>query len=358
MGVLTLMVILLVAAMSLHARAIDIHELRKVAAKENLTCVLVFGDSSVDPGNNNHLALAPKSNFQPYGRDFLNGSRPNGRFTDGRLATDFIAEALGYTNIIRPYLDPYIKKADLLHGVSFASAGSGYDEFTAINISKALSVSQQLKYFMKYKLRLKQLMGEKKVEKFIGNAIFIISMGTNDFLQNYYIDPFRSTQFTIEQYQNYLISCMFRYVKAMHTLGARRLAIVGVPPFGCMPLVKTLKDEIKCDDDYNQVALSFNSKIQANLETIKATLGIKNAYIDIYHIIERAIQNPKKYGIVDTTKGCCGSGTYEYGDTCKGLSTCADPTKYVFWDAVHLTGKMYKIIADEALDEVSENVLN
>ncbi|MCE2055575.1 hypothetical protein HAX54_042894 [Datura stramonium] len=34
---------------------IEVAELRKLAAKNNVTCILVFGDSSVDPGNNNHL---------------------------------------------------------------------------------------------------------------------------------------------------------------------------------------------------------------------------------------------------------------------------------------------------------------
>lgn len=67
----------------------DYHPIRALAAKNNVTCVLVFGDSSVDPGNNNHLRLAPKGNFPPYGKDLFNG-HPTGRLSNGRLATDFI----------------------------------------------------------------------------------------------------------------------------------------------------------------------------------------------------------------------------------------------------------------------------
>ena len=61
-------------------------------------------------------------------------------------------------------------------------------------------------------------------------------------------------------------------------------------------------------------------------------------------------------GLEETSKGCCGTGTIEYGDSCRGLETCKDPTKYVFWDAVHPTQKMYKIIADEALESVNANL--
>ncbi|MCI26738.1 GDSL esterase/lipase, partial [Trifolium medium] len=56
--------------------------------------IIVFGDSSVDAGNNNFISTVARSNFQPYGRDFM-GGKPTGRFSNGRIATDFISEAFG-----------------------------------------------------------------------------------------------------------------------------------------------------------------------------------------------------------------------------------------------------------------------
>lgn len=44
------------------------------------------------------------------------------------------AEAFGFSDMVKAFLDPDITKKDLMHGVSFASAASGYDELTA-NIS-------------------------------------------------------------------------------------------------------------------------------------------------------------------------------------------------------------------------------
>lgn len=71
-----------------------------------------------------------------------------------------------------------------------------------------LPLSRQLKSFMHYKLRLTRLMGKKNAGDTIRNALFVMSMGTNDFIQNYYLEPTRPKQFTVEQYQNYLVSCM------------------------------------------------------------------------------------------------------------------------------------------------------
>lgn len=55
------------------------------------SALLVFGDSTVDAGNNNFLQTPMKSNFPPYGRDFINHI-PTGRFTNGRLVSDFIGK--------------------------------------------------------------------------------------------------------------------------------------------------------------------------------------------------------------------------------------------------------------------------
>lgn len=91
MVVLVLGFLGLMSALSSEAGT-DMHKVRGLAARDNVTCILVFGDSSVDPGNNDYFPTPVKGNFPPYGRDFFSG-RPTGRFTNGRLATDFICTA-------------------------------------------------------------------------------------------------------------------------------------------------------------------------------------------------------------------------------------------------------------------------
>lgn len=64
----------------------------KVGLKEKPS-ILVFGDSTVDPGNNNRLRTSAKANFAPYGMNFY-GGQPTGRFCDGRLATDILGNCI------------------------------------------------------------------------------------------------------------------------------------------------------------------------------------------------------------------------------------------------------------------------
>jgi len=100
----------------------------EIAAK--VPAVIVFGDSTVDAGNNDYIPTVLRSNFEPYGRD-LQGGKPTGRFSNGRIPTDFISEAFGLKPLIPAYLDPDFGIKDFATGVCFASAGSGYDNATS-----------------------------------------------------------------------------------------------------------------------------------------------------------------------------------------------------------------------------------
>lgn len=95
-----------------------------------IPAVIVFGDSTVDAGNNNYIPTVARSNFEPYGRDF-DGGKPTGRFCNGKIATDFMSEAIGLKPTIPAYLDPSYNISDFATGVTFASAATGYDNATS-----------------------------------------------------------------------------------------------------------------------------------------------------------------------------------------------------------------------------------
>lgn len=117
-------------------------QILKINAK--VPAIIVFGDSSVDSGNNNEISTVLKSNFQPYGRDFID-SKPTGRFSNGRIPTDFISEAFRIKPTIPAYLDPTYNISDFSTGVCFASAGTGYDNATSEVLVSPVVASDSVK---------------------------------------------------------------------------------------------------------------------------------------------------------------------------------------------------------------------
>ena len=170
-----------------------------------ITALYVFGDSTVDPGNNNYLPTALfRANHKPYGLNFPGGV-PSGRFSDGRLVPDYIADSLELKKFIPAYLDPAGSDRDLLTGVSFASAGSGLDDLT-IKITHALDLTAQVRYFEEAVNRVERLVGREKANRTVENALFLISVGTNDMTLNYFDLPSRAVQFSPSEYSDFLIA--------------------------------------------------------------------------------------------------------------------------------------------------------
>ncbi|CAH8360765.1 unnamed protein product [Eruca vesicaria subsp. sativa] len=74
-----------------------------------------------------------KCNFPPYGKDFQ-GGLATGRFSDGRVPSDLIAEKLGLAKSLPAFMSPNLKPQEILKGVTFASGGTGYDPLTAMPV--------------------------------------------------------------------------------------------------------------------------------------------------------------------------------------------------------------------------------
>ncbi|XP_008799468.2 LOW QUALITY PROTEIN: GDSL esterase/lipase At2g04570-like [Phoenix dactylifera] len=315
--------------------------------------IIIFGDSTVDAGNNNFIPTIARSNFEPYGRDF-NGGQPTGRFCNGRLATDFISQAFGLPSAVPAYLDPQYGIKDFATGVCFASAGSGYDNATS-DVFSVIPLWRELEYFKEYQEKLKAYQGEAKARETLSEAVYVISLGTNDFLENYYTVPGgRRSQYNVEQYQDFLIGIAEDFIRDLHRLGARKIDLTGLPPMGCLPLERVANPTSRdaCNEIYNKVASNFNSKLQRSINKLNRELpGIAIVYGDIYYVLLGVIKKPLTFGFEDAVSGCCATGMFEMGYTCnrRSLFTCQDANKYVFWDAFHPTERMNLVIAAQLM---------
>lgn len=316
--------------------------------KPAVPAVIVFGDSTVDTGNNNALGTVLKSNFPPYGRDLRGGA--TGRFCNGRLPPDFVSEALGLPPLVPAYLDPAYGIKDFATGVCFASAGTGLDNATA-SVLAVIPLWKEVEYFKEYQSRLAKHAGRGRARRIVANAVYIVSIGTNDFLENYYLlVTGRFAEFSVDAYQDFLVARAEEFLTAIYRLGARRVTFAGLSAIGCVPLERTLNllRGGGCIEEYNQVARDYNVKVKAMIARLRAELpGFKLAYINVYDNMINLINNPSKLGLENVSEGCCATGKIEMGYMCNDKSpmTCEDADKYFFWDSFHPTEKVNRFFA-------------
>ncbi|KAK4769863.1 hypothetical protein SAY87_030395 [Trapa incisa] len=334
-----------------------------IGGQAEVPAIIVFGDSSVDPGNNNFIPTIARSNFKPYGRDF-SGGRPTGRFSNGRIPTDFLSEAFHLKPSIPAYLDPAYNISDFATGVSFASAGSGYDNATS-DVLSVIPLWKELEYYKEYQSKIRSHLGNAKADNIISEALYAISIGTNDFLENYYTIPGgRRSQFSIGQYQDFLVDIAGSFVRELHGLGARKISLGGLAPMGCLPLERAtnIMFHNDCVQSYNDLAMEFNGKLKALTTKLSKQLldEVELVFSNPYNIFMDIIRNPSSYGFEVASVGCCATGLFEMGYACNQNNpfTCQDANKYVFWDAFHPTEKTNCIVADYLMKNVLSKFLS
>ncbi|KAK8554841.1 hypothetical protein V6N13_118522 [Hibiscus sabdariffa] len=327
---------------------------------QTMPAVIVFGDSIVDAGNNNDIQTIIKCNFPPYGRDF-DGSVPTGRFCNGKIPSDLIAEELGIKDTVPAYLDPTLKPQDLITGVTFASGGTGYDPLTS-KLASVISLGDQLSYFKEYIAKLKGVVGEDQTNFILAKSMILVVAGSDDIANTYFVLRARKLQYDIPAYTDLMVNSAAEFLKELYGLGVRRIGVFSTPPIGCVPSQRTLGGGIEreCAEDYNVAARLFNKKLISVLNSFRTSMPDgRFVYIDVYNPLLDLIQNPQKFGFEVANKGCCGTGNIEVSVLCNQFNplTCANVDKYIFWDSYHPTEKAYRVLVTRVLQKALQNEL-
>ncbi|XP_010540543.1 PREDICTED: GDSL esterase/lipase At1g29670-like [Tarenaya hassleriana] len=313
-------------------------------------CYFIFGDSLVDNGNNNGLSSLARSDYFPYGIDFPGG--PTGRFSNGKTTVDVIAELLGFNDYIPPYGG--VNGQEILTGVNYASAAAGIREETGQQLGQRIAFSGQVQNYKNTVSQVVNLLGdENSAADYLKKCIYSIGLGSNDYLNNYFMPTFYSSsrQFTPEQFSDDLIDRYGQQLNALYNYGARKFALIGVGAIGCSPnKLADSQDGKTCDEQINSANQMFNNKLKSLVDRLNNDLSdAKFIFINAYGIFQDLISNPSAYGFSVTNAGCCGVGRNNGQITClPGQSPCPNRKEYVFWDAFHPTEAANAIIAQRS----------
>ncbi|KAI8556112.1 hypothetical protein RHMOL_Rhmol05G0226800 [Rhododendron molle] len=313
----------------------------------------VFGDSLVDNGNNNYLATTARADSPPYGIDYPT-HRPTGRFSNGYNIPDLISQSLG-TEATLPYLSPELHGQKLLVGANFASAGIGILNDTGIQFVNIIRITQQLQYFQQYQQRVAALVGSAQAKKLVNQALVLITLGGNDFVNNYFLVPYsaRSRQYNLPDYVRYVISEYQKILQKLYDLGARRVLVTGTGPLGCVPAELGIHGARngECVPELQKAAALFNPQLVQIINNLNSKIG-SNIFIAVNarEMHNDFISNPQAYGFVTSRIACCGQGPYNGIGLCTAASNlCPNRDLYAFWDPFHPSEKANRIIVQQIL---------
>ncbi|XP_041027239.1 GDSL esterase/lipase At3g26430-like [Juglans microcarpa x Juglans regia] len=327
-----------------------------------------FGDSNSDTGG---LSAAFGQAAAPHGESYFHG--PAGRYCDGRLVIDFIAESLGL-----PYLNAYLDAvgSNFTHGANFATAGSTVrPQNTTLHQSgfSPFSLNVQWYQFNDFHRRTQAFRSREWVfqellpkREHFSRALYTFDIGQNDLTAGYFLNM------STDQVRAYVPDVLAQFtdiVKDIYGQGGRSFWIHNTGPVGCLPyILDRLKitaaqvDKAGCATPFNDVAQYFNRKLKQVVVQLRKDLPLAAiTYVDVYSVKYSLISQAKKHGFEESLRACCGhGGKYNYNMHlgCGGKikvhgkevlvgKPCKDPAAWINWDGVHYTQAANKWVFDQ-----------
>ncbi|WVZ96903.1 hypothetical protein U9M48_042483 [Paspalum notatum var. saurae] len=320
----------------------------------------VIGDSTADVGTNNYLGTLARADREPYGRDF-DTHRPTGRFSNGRIPVDYLAERLGLP-FVPPYLEQNMRTGGgggvgpanvdgMIHGVNYASAAAGIISSSGSDLGMHVSLTQQVQQVEDTYEQLSLALGETAAADLFRRSVFFVSIGSNDFI-HYYLRNVSGVQVRYHpwEFNKLLVSTMGQEIKNLYNINVRKLILMGLPPVGCAPhfLEEYGSQTGECIDYINNVVIEFNYALRyMSSEFVRQHPGSMISYCDTFEGSVDILNNRERYGFVTTTDACCGLGKYGGLIMCVlPQMACSDASSHVWWDEFHPTDAVNRILAD------------
>ncbi|XP_021728692.1 GDSL esterase/lipase At5g03610-like [Chenopodium quinoa] len=295
--------------------------------------LFVFGDSYADTGNNR---ISNGQSWKiPYGITFP--GKPSGRFSDGRVFTDYLAKSLRIRSPVaykfRRYANNHLK-----NGMNFAYGGTGVFDTTAPYPNMTTQIDFFERLLNEDTFTPSDLQHSIAHVSLVGNdySAFLARGGTNQGLQTF-----------IPQ----VVSQLVVDIQRIKNLGVKKISVTALQPLGCLPRSTKENSFQRCNETFNKAVMFHNLLLEQavtklNNETTQdhgspvVIIDLYNAFLSIFQ--EKGTQQGNS-NLDNLMKPCCTGINQNYycgsvddkGN--KMYTVCQDPKSYFFWDEVHPT---------------------
>lgn len=143
--------------------------------------------------------------------------------------------------------------------------------------------------------QFKSLVQQNKIDrKVVKDSLFLIESGSNDIFG--YFEPSTSTP---DAYIQSMLGQVHNFADTIVSLGARRVAVFGLGPVGCVPARSNLPGAPlgKCYDKLNKMVEKYNMGLQNLVKDLPRTHpGTIAVFGRVYETIQTYRARPTHYG--------------------------------------------------------------
>lgn len=197
-----------------------------------------------------------------------------------------------------------------------------------------IDLKTQLSYFNIVEKQLKQKLGDEEAKTFLSKAVYLISIGSNDYSVIFTTNPrvhqffnprkeYVKTDWQPDNYNQSMTSNFIVYLlrdgflsifnllknyslcqlcQEIYKKGGRKFGFLNLGPLGCIPSMKVLVPEAEstCSrlEEATKIVKLHNKELSEVLLELESELhGFRYANHDFYASLTERINNPSKYGM-------------------------------------------------------------
>ena len=282
----------------------------------------VLGDSLSDQGNlfgATTLALGP-ANALPAADHYFNG-----RFSNGPVYTDLLAQRLGLP------LTPSLSGGN---NFAYGGARTAYNRVDAVPLGGPFpnpifpwSLNAEVAAF-----------SARGVQD--SNALYIVFSGAND------IGDIVATRMNPATVIPSTVNGILGAVDAFRLAGAKTILVPNIPDLGLTPAFSFLG--APATNPASIFSGQFNQALHRALDAYDAMFDLNIIQFPTYDLFNSLVSNPGLFGLSNVTTPCY-SGFV--GPNPSGTE-CSTPDRFLFWDIVHPTAAVHRILANAILVSV------
>jgi phospholipase/lecithinase/hemolysin len=282
--------------------------------------VVVFGDSLSDPGN--VFALTGQYSIRPFApipsAPYLIGGL---HFTNGETWVERLSRALHSPTGAGPAARAPQIYTNFAFGGARARAGAAsaspdFGAQVAMYFANSGGVANR-------------------------DALYVVWFGANDVrdaIEVLAIDPSGATSVGMLQAA---MGSIAGNVGALWAAGARKFLVPNVPNIGLTPALAAQPAQVRAAA--TQFSSAYNAGLAQLLVGLQAQLpDTQFVSLDVFSLLQSIVATPSVFGLSNATESCLRFGVVVG-------AICPDPRRYLFWDAIHPTAAVHRILAERAV---------
>lgn len=283
--------------------------------------LFVFGDSLSDVGNTDYWTTdGPLAFFAP---DTPGNAYFDGRFTNGQVWTEWLAEGLGF-GPLEPDTAAATSNPNGLGGNSFAYGGA---------YTSGSPLGQNF-YVDDFDDQVNDYLSVRSSD---ADALYTVLIGANNFI----LGEQTNTSVPAAQVGNGL--------SALAGDGAANFLVLNLPWLGLTPAHNGTIAEA---NEWNQRSQDYNAALASELDAFELANPEVTVYrLDLAQLLIDLIADAANRGFTNTTDSAAPgleAGLPGYDQS----QIVANPNEYLFWDNVHPTASVHRLLGYEALRAV------